>query len=490
VRTIVAVASAALCMGASLVAAVPTPALDGGGEAERVRFDATADMGSLYNVGRIIGVSSLWMQGYTGRGVDVALIDTGVSPVKGLDGGQIVNGPDFSFDRAVPELAHLDGYGHGTHLAGIIAGRDGRSRHASAYIDADRFVGVAPDARIVNVKVGASNGAVDVSQVIAALEWTVEHRQADGLNIGVINLSFGTDAVQPALVDPLAYAVDQAWRAGIVVVVAAGNDGMAAPQVANPATNPVIIAVGADDPMGTLTLSDDEVPDFASHGNFLRSVDVIAPATHLLSLRVPGSYIDRQHPAAVVAERFFRGSGTSQGAAVVAGLVALLRQKYPTATPDQIKGYLMSTARSIGPGLIGLPLLGDPVNSYYAGKGVVTAAPTAWMRSLPPSAQLTVPATGLGSLQLARGTAYVTSALQPLTGEVDIFGEDWVLGWLSDRWSADRWSEEDWTGNRWSDGTWSGNRWSGDGWSGGDWAGNRWSGDEWTGNRWSTGAWG
>jgi serine protease AprX len=175
---------------------------------------------------------------------------------------------------------------------------------------------------------------------------------------------------------------------------------------------------------------------------------------------------------------------------VVSGLVALLRQKFPTATPDQIKGHLMRSARPIGPRLISAPLLGDPINSYYAGNGVVTGSAAASMRSLPPSSQLALPATGLGSLHLARGTAVVRAGLQPLTGEVDIFGKSWVPRWLSERWPADRWSGDDWTGNRWSDGTWSGNRWSGNRWSGGDWSGNRWSGDEWTGNRWSTGRWG
>jgi serine protease AprX len=395
-------AAAAMSLTAAFVAAAPLDALGVGQDsssATALGFDAEADMGSLYNVGRMLGVSQLWAQGFTGGGVDVALIDTGVSPVAGLDGSnKVVDGPDFSFDASQPDLAHLDGYGHGTHLAGIIAGRDGGSSSDVAYANSGRFVGIAPDARIVNVKVGAGNGAVDVSQVIAALEWTVDHRRSDGLDIGVVNLSFGTAAVQPALLDPLAYAVDQAWRAGIVVVVAAGNDGMASPQVSNPATNPSIIAVGADDPVGTPQLDDDRVPDFASHGNVVLPVDVIAPATHLLSLRVPGSAIDQANPAAVVADRFFRGSGTSQAAAVVSGLVALLRQKFPSATPDQVKNYLMSTARQIGPRLLSAPLLGDPVNSYYAGKGVVTAANAASMGALAPSRQWTLPATGLGSL--------------------------------------------------------------------------------------------
>ena len=121
-------------------------------------------------------------------------------------------------------MAHLDGFGHGTHLASIIAGRDAAGT-PSSYLDPARFTGIAPDATLVNVKVGASNGAVDVTQVIAGIDWVVEHAQDAGLNIRVINLSYGTDSVQGSSVDPLAYAVENAWKHGIVVVVAGGNDG-------------------------------------------------------------------------------------------------------------------------------------------------------------------------------------------------------------------------------------------------------------------------
>jgi serine protease AprX len=481
----------AVCFGATAIglvaSTVSAPAAGAAGDGG-LGFDATKDLGSLYNVERIIGVQSLWAKGFTGKGVDVAVIDTGVSPVAGLDGGQVVNGPDFSFDATNPDLTHLDSYGHGTHMAGIIAGRD---EGTGSYADPSRFVGVAPDSRVVNVKVGATDGAVDVSQVIAGIEWVTANAHRDGLNIGVLNLSFGTDAVQPALLDPLAYAVDQAWRSGIVVVVAAGNDGLAAPQVSNPATNPAIIAVGADDPMGTLSITDDKVPAFASHGNILRSVDVIAPGTHLLSLRVPGSIVDLANPGAVVGERFIRGSGTSQAAAVVSGLAAVLRQKYPTASPDQIKRYLTSTARRIGvTSWLALPLLGNPINAYYAGNGIVDAAPAATMSQLAPAFQLlALPSTGLGSLDLARGTARVVSSDLPLVGELDIFGQPWVPGWLSHFVKSSQTISNDWTGNRWTDGAWTGNRWTGNRWTSNRWTGNRWTGNRWTGNRWSSGSW-
>ena len=150
--------------------------------------------------------------GWDGTGIDVALIDTGVVPVTGLDGADaVIGGPDLSFDRQSGLAAGLDGYGHGTHMAGIIASRGGAD------------AGLAPASRLVNLKVGASNGAVDVSQVIAAIDWVVQNRTANGLNIRVLNLAYGTDSTQSYLDSPLAHAVESAWRNGIVVVTSAGN---------------------------------------------------------------------------------------------------------------------------------------------------------------------------------------------------------------------------------------------------------------------------
>src|SRR5213078_2734357 len=152
----------------------------------------------------------MYTLGYTGKGVGVALVDTGAVPVKGLTSGNVVNGPDLSLDNPASWAADKDGFGHGTHMAGIIAGNDGTSTG---------FTGVAPGAKLVNVKVGAYDGAVDVTQVIAAIDWVVQHRADNGMNIRVINLSYGTDGVQSSQIDPLAAAVEHAWQKGVVVVV-------------------------------------------------------------------------------------------------------------------------------------------------------------------------------------------------------------------------------------------------------------------------------
>jgi serine protease AprX len=300
-------------------------------------YDPVNDFGSMLAVSRVVHAQAAYEQGFTGKGIDVALIDSGVAPVQGLTSGNVLNGPDLSFESQSADLRHLDTFGHGTHMAGIIAGRDVRQSATDFARDTTHFNGIAPDARIVSVKVADHSGATDVSQVIAGIDWVVANRNANGLNVRVLNLSFGTDSAQPSTIDPLCFAVEMAWRRGIVVVVSGGNSGSSTGRLTNPAQDPFVIAVGAEDPMGTVTQSDDTVPSWSSRATSGRSVDVVAPGVHLLGLRDPGSAIDQEVPSARVGTRFFRGTGTSQAAAVVSGAAALLLQRFPSLTPDQVK---------------------------------------------------------------------------------------------------------------------------------------------------------
>ena len=417
--------------------------------------------------------------GMSGRGVGVALIDTGVTRVPGLDGaGQVVYGPDLSLDSQDPAKRHLDGYGHGTHLAGIIAGR-GVTR-------SDEFRGMALNARVTSVKVGSSNGAVDVSQVIAGIDWVVAHRNDDPRNpIRVLNLSYGTDSVQPYQVDPLAHAVENAWRAGLVVVVAGGNDGNAVPLV-NPATDPYVIAVGAADTANTAITTDDSVASFSNLGDARRSVDVVAPGRSLISLRVPGSYVDVNNASARVGTGYFRGSGSSQAAALTSGVVAQLLQFQSTLTPDQIKYLLTSTCHRLGtayPANRGCML--DAMGAYLSAKNsAVPASTQTWPRS-----------TGTGSIEAARGTAHLADGAAELTGENDLFGPFDSRSWAAassarTAWSGGAWMGRQWTGSRWitdSTGTtsWEGRFWAGQSWTGRFWAGSTWSAITWKESAWS-----
>lgn len=485
-----------------------------------------ADTGATSAISRIVGAQQAWDAGYTGAGVDVAVIDTGVSPVPGLDtAGKVLNGPDLSLDSPGTTTPGLDAYGHGTFMAGLIAGRDAAATasatgcttclSSSGYSDTSTYVGMAPDARIVNVKVGAADGAADVSQVIAAIDWVTQHAHDGGLNIKVLNLSFGTASTQAYTVDPLAQAAEQAWKHGIVVVAAAGNDGTKAGPLADPAYDPLLLAVGADETNRSLATNDDYVPNFAQHGTKARPVDVTAPATHVLGLRVPGSYIDTlPDNSGQVGTRFQRGSGTSQAAAIVSGVVVLLTQKHPHATPDQLKALLNTTATTMTS-----PAATAPGLVYHRGNGIVNAS-TALTANLPDAEQTNPPSSGLGTLDAARAGVYLVDNGVRLTGQKDVFGRPFSSGlmahkqsaanawtggiWNGSRWTGDGWSStgwasaawtgSSWAGTPWAEGGWSGSRWSGMTWDGSRWSGSRWSGSRWTdstwsGSRWSSAGW-
>ena len=428
-----------------------------------------------------MGPSAAQKAGIEGTGIDVALIDTGVAPVKYMNTADaLVNGPDLSLDKQAGMAASVDGYGHGTHLAGIIAGRD---------------AGVAPGSRIVNMKVGASDGAVDVSQVIAAIDWTVAHRNDPGMNIRVINLAYGTDSTQLYTSSPLTHAVESAWRNGIVVVVSAGNSGGA---LVSPATDPFVITVGSVDTNDPYTLADDALAPFSSVGTTARGVDVLAPGTSITSLRVPASMVDTLYPdSRAVFDMYAKGSGTSQSAAWVSGVVALLLQNRPELTPDQVKKLLTSTAR---------PLSGVASNAQGGGVVDVTKALAA---ATPTNATQTfTKSTGTGSIEAARGSTHLLADDGSiLSGEIDVMGQPWVgstwapkatagTAWSGGTWNSNVWAGTDfdsslavdlvsWAGRTWRSIVWAGRTWRADLWAGRTWRSELWAGRTWRGDGWS-----
>ncbi len=498
--------------GPALAAAPPAPAQSSGGVAEPLAskwgdddthegwrasrltgsWVAQRDHGSLWYVTKTTGAQDVWgkqdphdaRRKLTGQGVGVALIDTGVAPVEGLvTSGKVVNGPDLSFESQSDNTRHLDGYGHGTHMAGIIAGRDGAAARGNEK-DGKSFVGMAPDATIINVKVGAADGGTDVSQVVAAVDWVVAHR-ADH-NIRVLNLSYGTDSTQASTRDPLAHAVENAWRAGIVVVVAAGNDGESgATRLTMPAVDPYVLAVGSSDHHGSDSPRDTTVGAWTNDGTSERRPDLIAPGKSVVGLGVPGSLAWTQHPEGKVygdsSGRLFRGTGTSQSAAVVSGAAALILQRNPELTPDQVKGLLRASAKR---------LMVDRDPTQGAGLLDVKGAVELLENQRPGAYRQTwATSTGLGSLEASRGGSYVvdpdTGAL--LTGEQDIFGETWdATTWAGASTQRRAWSGGTWRGSEWAGAAWSGTSWAGTTWASTSWTRRSWSGVDWSRRSWST----
>jgi serine protease AprX len=403
-----------------------------------------------------------------GSGVTVALLDTGVSQVDDL-GNRVDARIDFT-----PNGTGEDEYGHGTHLAGVIAGNGSDSF--------GRWRGVAPGAHLISIKVAGPDGSTDVSVVIAALQWVVTHR--DLYNIRVLNLAFGTDGVQPYALDPLDAAVERAWAAGITVVVSAGNRGSGPGTINKPGDDPYVITVGAADLNGTSDRSDDVVAPFSSRGptqDGFEKPDLVAPGITIVSTRAAGSTIDQQHPDAVVDDTYFKGTGTSQAAAIVSGVAALMYDANPSLKPNQVKGMLLDTAFKTtayrvggGAGLV------DADGAVLAADGAV-GNPNAGLDH----------AVGDGSLELSRGTMHVTADLDGdgsgdlVLGEIDVLGSPWD----SNSWSSNSWSSDSWSSNSWSSLIAENDGWSSNSWSSNSWSGMCWSSNSWSSNSWSSIAW-
>jgi serine protease AprX len=461
--------------------------------------DARADPGSLFTITNAIGAREVWRdkddlgRAVTGQGVTVAVLDSGVAAVPGLNGpGKVVRGPDLSLEANSDMVLAEDSFGHGTHIGSIIAGRDPVEVDAKSGSpkadDASKQLGVAPDAQLLALKLASTDGSTDVSQVIAALDWVAQHRTDNGMNVRVVNLSFGTSSLQAYQLDPLAAAAENAWHRGLVVVVSGGNGGAKASSLTDPAIDPYVIAVGSSDPNNKVDgwRKHPRVADYSSRGTADRHVDLLAPGRSVVGLRDPGSYVDLNNPQGLVAGdgagRLFRGSGTSQAAAVVSGAAALLLQAYPQLTPDQVKAAMVSTARDIK--------YSDPIDEG-AGQLDVHAAMEAVKKAVDaknPSgtllaAQQDYPlAAGTGSLEEARGGAVLVDPAtgDVLAGEVDVQGVPW---------DGQTWAQQSAAGTSWSDGIWCRARWSGNGWTDQGWARARWSGTSWSRSRWSDLSW-
>ena len=471
---------------------------------------AAQDPGSLFTVERAIGARRVWAKKdesgrqLTGQGVAVALLDSGVAPVTGLDGvGKVTYGPDLSTE-ANGGPTQQDSLGHGTFMAGIIAGRG--SKNSSSDLPgapADIQLGVAPDAGLLAIKLATTDGSTDVLQVIAALDWVTQHPVLpDGTRVRVINLSYGTNSAQDYLADPLAAAAENAWQHGIVVVTSAGNNGSDNGRLNDPAIDPHVIAVGATDSDNKLHGWDSDhtaAASFSEVGSATRHVDLVAPGTSMVSSRAPGSFIDVNYPSGRVSGdvtgTLFRGSGTSQAAAVVSGSVALLLQAYPDLTPDQVKFALTSSADPIrdaseivtGAGVLDLPGALDTARRLSGTNKVAGALRAAAVQDFPAS-------TGQGSIDAARGgSVLVDSAGNDLSSEVDVQGNPWdpAAWWAASStlstWSGGQWMGSTWTGDDWrpdsgglDSSRWSSLRWSSSRWSTADWSSSRWSSSHWS----------
>jgi serine protease AprX len=313
--------------------------------------------------------------GLDGTGIGIAVIDSGVFNHDDLQkssggGSRIVYSE--SFIAGDPSTG--DAYGHGTHVAGIVAGNG----HDSASGYPTQYLGIAPNANIINLRVLDANGSGTDSQVIAAIQRAIQLK--DTYNIRVINLSLGRGVFESYTLDPVCQAVEAAWQSGIVVVVAAGNTGrdnsygtQGYATINAPGNDPNVITVGATKTNDTNTRLDDTVASYSSKGptllDHIVKPDLVAPGNRIVSLAAPGSTLVSSlsslsvQPITTcvlsllgnscttgVGGKYLRLSGTSMATPIVAGSAALMLQKDPTLTPDTIKARMMKTAWKGYPG--------------------------------------------------------------------------------------------------------------------------------------------
>ena len=291
----------------------------------------------------LLGLGSI--SGVTGQGIGVAVVDSGISPHSALANKVVANVSFVTGDSSV-----LDAFGHGTHVAGIIAG----TGSVAASVTPLYTGGIAPGVKLINVRVLGANGTGLTSDVIAGIDWAINNRAK--YNIRVINLSLGHPVFESSTTDPLCVEVQKAVDAGIVVVSSAGNSGksvdgrMVLGSITSPGNSPVALTVGALNTWGTVSRSDDSVTTYSSRGptRYDRVVkpDLAAPGNKVISLQAAGSFLPGMYPflhkAGSGTNAYMQLSGTSMAAPMVSGGVALLLQGMPSLSVPQVKLILQS----------------------------------------------------------------------------------------------------------------------------------------------------
>lgn len=467
--------AAALPAGAALPGAVVTPDVALRPQSTTATGTSPTDANAYPDEIRAAGLPPA-----TRGPVTVALLDTGISAVPGL-AGRVVPVPDPNTPGATAACANFshedgcgDSYGHGTFLAGLIAG-------------GAPFPGVDPAARLVSIKIAGRDGAADVSQVLAGIQYAVSFK--DALGISVLNLSLGTDSTHDLRSDPLNRAVERAWQAGIVVVVAASNRGPGPQTVSKPGDDPLVVTVGAVDDRGTSAINDDTQPAFSGRGPVVEGAagdlvkvakpDVVAPGVGLISTVSPGSHIEQTAPPSSVATSGYRrGSGTSQATAVVSGAVALLLERR-AFTPDEVKAALVKGAHAVGGTTAADTGAGIIDVSNSVGASVTGATqPVPEQRPLDglDASRAGVQATSVGCGVL--GTRQlVDSTCSHVQGQQVALADHTPTGDQLRTFDALAYATSPWTGNSWYSSQWvAGNSWYGNSWYGNSWYGNSWYG--------------
>jgi serine protease AprX len=389
---------------------------DTGGDTSALATIDTSKQANVYN--QVIRASNLWNTAskLQGKGVTVAIVDSGVFKTKDLDKRVRTNA---NFNDNYHDSS--DRYGHGTFVAGIVAGSGSQS--------GKKYIGVAPRADLINVRVSDDTGMSTEADVVNALQWALDNKAR--YNIRVVNLSLNASVPQSYHTSPLAAACEILWFNGIVVVVSAGNNGTAT--LYPPANDPFVITVGATDDRGTLSTTDDVVASFSAYGtteNGLAKPDLVAPGRNIISLLPENDRlnISTDHSANRIDKTYFRMSGTSMSAPIVSGVVALLLQDEPNLTPDQVKYRLTATANKSWPGYNATTAGAGYLDAFAAVNGTTTQSAN----------------TGLAVSQL------LTTGSDPVNNTVNWGSVNWgSVNWGSVNWGSVNWGSVNWGSDHW-----------------------------------------
>lgn len=381
----------------------------------------------------------------TGRGVTVAVVDSGVDPVPGLR-GRVVQGVDLTRTGAA------DRYGHGTFVAGLIAGdgtgADGRQTG---------IIGVAPEARVVSVKIADARGRSSVGKLTLGLAWVLRNARAYGID--VVNLSVSTDRSLSYDLSPVNALVEAAWFSGLPVVASAGNEGRRV-SVA-PGNDPYVITVGSVDDQNSLALRDDRRSPFSNFGTTLDGFakpEVASFGQHVQSTLPVGSELARRQKVSGLPRGYGQLSGTSMAAGVASGVLALLEQARPGLSPDEVKGALLVARRKAG---------AFTLRRVLSAAGAATAN-----RRLRPS--------------IALAAAY----LHLVVGSNDPTSVDWnSVVWTEVAWSDVTWTDATWTDATWTTATWTDVTWADSTWTDATWTSSTWTDSTWTDATWTQVTW-
>jgi serine protease AprX len=426
------------------------------------------------------GATQLFASGDTGQGVTVAVLDTGIDDLPDF-AGRLIGGVDLTGGNN----PFQDSFGHGTFVAGLIAGNGASS--------GGQYEGEAPGADLVSVKVAGATGQTDLVTVIEGVQWAVDNQLA--YNIRVLNMSLGFQPFESTVVNPLDQAVQAAWNSGIAVVASAGNAGPSNGTILSPGDDPLVITVGSLDDMAQPVVADDEMTNFSSAGptspDGWAKPDLVTSGRSVVSLAAPGSTIYNENPSARIGSGNFVGSGTSFSTAITSGAAALILADNPSLTPDQLKARLLGTT---SPGPVG--------NPFVDGHGALNAnaAATAGPMNLGQSVA--------GSVLTLLGA---TVSLSPVSSLADTWnanlwsGVSWPQGsggnapsngpvwngpsWNGSAWNGSAWNGFAWSSKAWNDGGWASAAWDGSVWAGAAWDGTAWQGSAWAGAAWNGSAW-